>query len=217
MLRLIALVVSVGLADSMNPSTVGPALHLASGTRSRRRLAQFTFGVLAVYFVGGAVIALGPGQVLLSLVPRPGAKVRHICETAAGVVMLIAAAFLWHDRESHSRRGLPTPRAERSERSARRHDHRRRASNRLPVLRGALIASIVTSRSPETKLNVLARTLDLLQKRCRCQLVVLDPRATASIASYDVRAVIVAGDRAQRADCRLVLVRRALTSTVCLH
>ncbi len=35
MLRLIALVVSIGLADSMNPSTVVPALYLASGERPR--------------------------------------------------------------------------------------------------------------------------------------------------------------------------------------
>ncbi len=50
------------------------------------------------------MIALGPGQVLLSLVPDPGATARYISETAAGVVMLIPAAFLWQDPESLSRR-----------------------------------------------------------------------------------------------------------------
>jgi cytochrome c biogenesis protein CcdA len=75
-------------------------------------LTQFTFGVFAVYFAGGAVVALGPGQVLLSLVPHPGATARYIAETAAGVVTLIAAAFLWHDRKSLSGRELPTPRTE---------------------------------------------------------------------------------------------------------
>ena len=38
MLRLIGLVVSIGLADSMNPSTIAPGLYLA--------LATFGFGVL---------------------------------------------------------------------------------------------------------------------------------------------------------------------------
>ncbi len=112
MLRLIALVISNGLADSFNPSTVGPALYLASGTRPRRRLAQFTCGVFAGYFAGGAVIALGPGQLLLSLVPHPGATARYIAETAAGVVMLIAAAFVWRDRQNLSRHELPSPRTE---------------------------------------------------------------------------------------------------------
>ncbi len=112
MLRLIALVVSIGLADSMNPSTVAPAFYLASGRRSRRRVTQFTFGVFAVYSAGGALLTLGPGQVLLSLVPHPGATARYISEIAAGAVMSIAAAWLWHDRESLSRHELPTPRTE---------------------------------------------------------------------------------------------------------
>ena len=109
MLRLIALVVSIGLADSMNPSTVFPALYLASGARPRRRLMQFTAGVFAVYFAGGVVVALGPGQVLLSLVPRPGATARYVVETVAGVVMLIAAGLVWRDRGSLAHRELPAP------------------------------------------------------------------------------------------------------------
>jgi hypothetical protein len=42
MLRLIGLVISIGLADSVNPTTVGPALYLASGERGRHRVAVFT-------------------------------------------------------------------------------------------------------------------------------------------------------------------------------
>lgn len=112
MLRLIALVVSIGLADSMNPSTVLPALYLASGRRPRRDVVQFTFGVFAVYFAGGAVVALGPGQVVLSLVPHPGPTARYIVETVAGVVMLIAAGFLWRHREGLAHRELPAPATE---------------------------------------------------------------------------------------------------------
>jgi cytochrome c biogenesis protein CcdA len=109
MLRLIALVVSIGLADSLNPSTVLPALYLASGQRASRQVTQFTVGVFAVYLAGGAVIALGPGQILLSLVPHPGPTARYIVETAAGAVMLIASGFLWRDRKSLAHHELPAP------------------------------------------------------------------------------------------------------------
>jgi len=108
-LRLIALVVSIGLADSLNPSTIAPALYLAAGDQPRKQVMQFTVAVFAVYFAGGAVIALGPGQVLLSLVPHPGHMARYVIETVAGVVVLIAAGFLWRGRASLAHHELPAP------------------------------------------------------------------------------------------------------------
>jgi cytochrome c biogenesis protein CcdA len=112
MLRLIGLAVSIGLADSMNPSTIAPGLYLAIGPKARTGLIQFTLAVFAVNLVGGAAIALGPGEALLALVPKPGATARYILETVAGVVMLIAAVVLWRRRESLARRELPTPKSE---------------------------------------------------------------------------------------------------------
>ena len=109
MLRLIGLALSIGLADSMNPSTIAPGLYLAIGERARSGLIQFTLGVFAVNFLGGAVIALGPGEALLALVPKPSATTRYIIETIAGVVVLIAAAVLWRRRRSLARRELPSP------------------------------------------------------------------------------------------------------------
>ena len=111
MLRLIGLAVSIGLADSMNPSTIAPGLYLAMGERPRRGLIQFTLGVFAVNFVGGAVIALGPGEALLALVPKPSATTRYILETVAGAVMLIAAVLLWRRRGSLAQREIPSPQA----------------------------------------------------------------------------------------------------------
>lgn len=99
MLRLIGLVASIGLADSLNPSTVGPALYLASGEHPRRAVLQFTAAVFAVFFVGGVVLTVGPGQALLALVPHPGPTVRYIAETVAGVTMLVAAVVLWRNRK----------------------------------------------------------------------------------------------------------------------
>jgi cytochrome c biogenesis protein CcdA len=109
MLRLIGLALSIGLADSMNPSTIAPGLYLAMGERARSGLIQFTIGVFAVNFLGGAVIALGPGEALLALVPKPSATTRYIIETIAGVVVLVAAAVLWRRRRSLARRELPSP------------------------------------------------------------------------------------------------------------
>jgi cytochrome c biogenesis protein CcdA len=113
MLRLIGLVLSISLADSLNPSTIAPGLYLATGKQPRTGLIQFTLGVLAVNFVGGAIIALGPGQALLALVPKPDHTARYIGETVAGVVMLIAAVVLWSRREGLARRHqLPEPQSE---------------------------------------------------------------------------------------------------------
>jgi len=98
MLRLIGLAVSIGIADSLNPSTIGPALYLASGERPRRRVTEFTVAVFAVYMLGGVLIALGPGQLILSLVPKPDAEDRHVLEIVVGAAMIVAAALLWRHR-----------------------------------------------------------------------------------------------------------------------
>ncbi|HEX4008779.1 MAG TPA: GAP family protein [Solirubrobacteraceae bacterium] len=99
MLRLIGLVASIGLADSLNPSTVAPALYLATGERPRRAVLQFTAAVAGIFFAGGVVLTVGPGQALLALIPHPGPTVRYIAETVAGVTMLVGAALLWRNRE----------------------------------------------------------------------------------------------------------------------
>jgi cytochrome c biogenesis protein CcdA len=108
MLRLIGIVVSIGIADSLNPTTIGPALYLAGSRRARERVFEFTLGVFLVYLVGGAAIALGPGQLILSLVPHPSRTARHIIELVAGGLMLMGAAFLWLRREQLAKRQPPT-------------------------------------------------------------------------------------------------------------
>lgn len=107
MLRLVGLVVSIGLADSLNPTTIAPAMYLASGERPRARVLQFTLGVLVVYFAGGVLVALGPGQLLLSLVPHPHANARHVIQIVVGVAMVIASALLWRYRYRLAEREMP--------------------------------------------------------------------------------------------------------------
>jgi hypothetical protein len=106
MLRRIGVVIAVGLADSLNPSTVGPALYLATVPKRVLRVTQFTIGVFSVDFVVGLVLTIGPGRLLLGLVPRPQGTVRHVIELVVGVVLLIAAIALW--------RGAAEPRAPRA-------------------------------------------------------------------------------------------------------
>jgi cytochrome c biogenesis protein CcdA len=108
MLRLIGIVISIGLADSINPSTVAPALYMAAQPGPRRPLAQFTAGVFLVYFVGGLLIALGPGELVLALVPKPDLVTRHVLEVLAGVVLLVVAALLWSHRNWLGKKRLPT-------------------------------------------------------------------------------------------------------------
>lgn len=98
MLRLIGLVVSIGLADSLNPSTVGPGLYLAAGARPRMAVLRFTAGVFSVFFVAGCALTIGPGQALLALVPHPGPTVRYIAETVVGLAILVGFAYLWRNR-----------------------------------------------------------------------------------------------------------------------
>jgi cytochrome c biogenesis protein CcdA len=109
MLKLLGLVISIGLADSLNPTTIAPALYLASRERPRARVAEFTIAVFAVYLAGGALITLGPGQLIRSLVPDVDVHhtVRYVAEIVAGVVLIAAAAIIWRRRHRLVTLGLP--------------------------------------------------------------------------------------------------------------
>jgi cytochrome c biogenesis protein CcdA len=106
-LRQLGVMISVGLADSLTPSTIGPALYLATGRKRAWRVAQFTAGFFAVNFAGGLVLMIGPGRLLLGLVPHPQGTVRHVIELVAGVVLILAAVVLFMGRQRLARRELP--------------------------------------------------------------------------------------------------------------
>jgi cytochrome c biogenesis protein CcdA len=106
--RLAFVSLSVGLADSLSPETVGPALYLATGARRIWRVTQFTLGVFVVYFAFGIVLLTGPGRWLLGFVPNPQGTVRHVIEIVVGVVLLCCGAALWFGRRQLGRRELPT-------------------------------------------------------------------------------------------------------------
>jgi cytochrome c biogenesis protein CcdA len=93
MFALLGVVLSIGLADSINPSTVGPALYLAAGRDAGRRLFGFIAGVFAVSATAGIVIVLGPGRALLA--HRPNQRTEHVVEVGAGAALVVVAVALW--------------------------------------------------------------------------------------------------------------------------
>jgi cytochrome c biogenesis protein CcdA len=107
MLRRIGVALSVGLADSLNPSTIGPALFLATGAHRIRRVAEFTIGVFAVNLVAGVVLTIGPGRLLLGLVPHPRGTARHVIELVVGAALLATAVAVWLGRRKLARKELP--------------------------------------------------------------------------------------------------------------
>jgi cytochrome c biogenesis protein CcdA len=103
-LPLALLVASIGLADSVNPSTLAPALFVATGRRGEVQVARFTLGVFAVSFVGGLVIVIGPGQLIIDALPHPGHHAKNIAEVIAGAILLVLAGVLWARRRRVSAR-----------------------------------------------------------------------------------------------------------------
>ncbi len=101
------LVASIAVADSLNPSTVVPALWLASTPRGH--LASFTLGVFVVYLAGGLVLLLGPGPALISALHHMHGTVEHAIEAVVGAIVLGVAVGLWRARHSQGIARLPQP------------------------------------------------------------------------------------------------------------
>jgi len=105
-LALLALVVSVGLADSINPSTMAPALYYATTGNARSTLTSFAVGVFLVYFAGGVLALVGGRELVTSLAPHPSARVKHEVEVGGGLLLLGVAASVWLTREARARSSL---------------------------------------------------------------------------------------------------------------
>ncbi len=101
-------VVLLALGDSLNPTTLGPGMYLATVEHPRLKLAEFLVGFLAINVAAGLLIMLGPGQIILDLLPKPKPLTKHIIETVAGVALLGIATGLWTGRRALRRRSPPT-------------------------------------------------------------------------------------------------------------
>ncbi|HSO99583.1 MAG TPA: GAP family protein [Solirubrobacteraceae bacterium] len=98
MLRLLGIAISIGLADSLNPSTLGPGLYLAADRGAAGKVLAFTGATFAVFLSGGVLLVLGPGNAILALLPHPNATTRYVLEALAGVALLIGVPILWRRR-----------------------------------------------------------------------------------------------------------------------
>jgi hypothetical protein len=60
----------------------------------------FTLAAWAVTFASGLALALGLGDVILSLVPNPGTTVKYALIVAAGIVLTVGGAVVWIRRRA---------------------------------------------------------------------------------------------------------------------
>jgi cytochrome c biogenesis protein CcdA len=100
MLKLAVAVVAIALADCINPSLIGGELFVATGARPRQKTIAFTVAAWAVTFVFGLALAVGLGDLILSLVPKPGRTVKYGLMAAAGVLLVVGGAVVWIRRGS---------------------------------------------------------------------------------------------------------------------
>ena len=100
---------TIALADSLNPSTIGPAIYLASGERARRSVLEFTAAVLLTHLAGGVLLLIGPGPLLVSLVSGLSGTLQHLGELALGLAIVLAAGLTWRHRARLSRKEMPDP------------------------------------------------------------------------------------------------------------
>lgn len=111
MLALLIIVVSIALADSVNPSTIAPALYLASTDHPRRHVGGFVVGVFTINLLAGLLIMIGPGQLVIALIPRPSSATKHLLELITGLIIISLAIALWSRRDVLSRKTLPATKA----------------------------------------------------------------------------------------------------------
>ncbi len=95
MLSLAVAVVAIALPDCINPTLIGAELFLVEGSDPVRQTGAFALAVFAVTLVVGLALALGLGDLILSILPKPGATLKYALITVAGLVLLLAAALVW--------------------------------------------------------------------------------------------------------------------------
>ncbi len=127
MLKLAIAIVAIALPDCINPSLIAGELLLATGSHPRRQTAIFTLTAWTVTFAFGVVFALGLGDLILALVPKPAPTLKYALITAAGAVLVIGGGLIWVRRTALVSEKPP--------------EHRDTASG-YSVLSGAAIAGV---------------------------------------------------------------------------
>ncbi len=100
MLSLAIAVVAIALPDSVNPSLIAAELLVAGGRRPGIRTLAFTGGAFAITLAAGLALALGLGDLIVSLLPKPGKALKYSLITAAGVVLVAGGVVIWLRRKA---------------------------------------------------------------------------------------------------------------------
>jgi hypothetical protein len=93
-------VVAIALPDSLNPTLIVGAIYLTLSPRPFEHTLAFTAAAFAVTLAGGLIIAVGLGDLILSLVPKPSQTVKYEILAVVGFVLLIGSLVLWLRRRS---------------------------------------------------------------------------------------------------------------------
>jgi cytochrome c biogenesis protein CcdA len=93
-------VVGIALPDSLNPTLIVGALYLALTDHPFRRTLAFTIAAFLVTLAGGLAVALGLGDLVRSLLPKPSPTVKWTVLTVVGAALVGGAAALWWRRDS---------------------------------------------------------------------------------------------------------------------
>ena len=130
MLSLAVAVVVIALPDCINPSLIAAELFLAAEERPGWRTVVFTVAVWTVTFLVGLALALGLGDLILSILPKPGATLKYTLMLAAGLVLVAGGTIVWFRRDALASSGASPGSGNHSEGS--------------PVLLGAGIGALET-------------------------------------------------------------------------
>ncbi len=93
-------IVAIAAPDSLNPSLIVAAVYLALGEHPIRRTIAFTITSFVVTLAGGLAIALGLGDLILSLLPKLSGNVKYDVIIAVGVLVMCGGAVIWWRREA---------------------------------------------------------------------------------------------------------------------
>jgi cytochrome c biogenesis protein CcdA len=93
-------VVAIAAPDSLNPSLIVAAVFLTLGAHPIRRSLLFPITAFAVTLAGGLAIALGLGDLILSLLPKLSRTAKYDVIIVVGVLVMCGGAVIWWRRKA---------------------------------------------------------------------------------------------------------------------
>ena len=88
-------VVAIAIPDSLNPSLIVTDVYFAIGEHPFRRTLAFAMAAFVVTLAAGLLIALGLGDLIISLLPKLSHQVKWDVLTCVGVLMVAAGVAIW--------------------------------------------------------------------------------------------------------------------------